>query len=372
MRRLRFVVSGGGTGGHIYPALAIAGGLAEFYPGAEILYIGSKNGMEAEIVPKEDIQFAGVNAAGLKRKLSLENISVLGQACLGFAKSLDIIRKWRPDAVIGTGGYVCGPVVMAAAMNGIPALIHEQNAFPGITNRILARVAGCVAVTFADSLKYFPANARTILTGLPVRQTILAADREESLKHLGLGKGKLILLSFGGSRGAGTINKTMAEVIQKFAGYQRLHIFHITGKQGYQEFMDEVTAAGVELGALSNVTVKPYMYDMHDILAAADLVISRAGATTLAELTALGLPSILVPYPYAAENHQEYNARALEREGAAVVILDRELNGQLLYDCITGLIDDAGRMAAMRTASKKLGKTSALQDIVACVDALIQ
>lgn len=367
---MRFVVSGGGTGGHIYPALAIARGLEERYPGAEVLYVGTKQGMEADIVRKTSLPFKGIVASGLERKLSLHNLLVLWQAGVGLRQAVGIIRQWRPDVVIGTGGYVCGPVVLAAVLSGIPTLIHEQNAFPGITNRLLSRFVEQVAVTFEDAISYFPKRARVRLTGLPVRPEILAADREAAMRKLGLKQDTFLLLSFGGSRGARTINEAMLPVIKSFAADPRIHMVHITGKMGQQAFIDAATKAGIDLDRIGNITIKSYVYDMQDMLAAADLVICRAGATTLAELTARGIPAILVPYPFAAENHQEFNARALEKENAALMILDRELNGVVLNNEITAFLEQPDKLSAMGAASQKMGRRQALDDIIACVDRL--
>lgn len=369
---MRFVVAGGGTGGHIYPALAITRGLKDRYPGAKILYIGTTRGMEADIVPKEGLPFKGIAAAGLERKLSPRNLLVLWQAGHGFWQANGIIGHWRPDAVIGTGGYVCGPVVLAAALRGIPTLIHEQNALPGITNRILSRFACGIAVTFADSKRYFPRQRKVKLTGLPLRPEILRADKSAGLEKMGLKGGRFLLFSFGGSRGARTINEAMVAVIKMFAGEPRLNILHVTGKDGHGDFLRACASAGIDLGKAGNVTIMSYIYNMQDALAAADLVVSRAGAATLAELTALGIPSILVPYPYASENHQEFNARALEKEGAALVVLDRQLNGELLCIRVAELLDGGDRLSEMALASKKMGKNHALEDIIDYVDELLR
>lgn len=368
---MRFVLTGGGTGGHIYPALAIARGLKDRYPGAEILYLGNSSGMESDIVPKEGIPFTGIAAAGLERKLSLRNLLVLYQAWQGLRQAGKILRSWKPDVVIGTGGYVCGPVMLAAAFRRIPTLIHEQNALPGITNRILSRFASRIAITFAASAGYFPRREKVRLTGLPVRPEILQADKASGLNKLGFEPGRFFLFSFGGSRGARTINKAMVEVIKSFADDARLNILHATGTTGYQEFLEDCAAFGLDLVKLSNIRIMPYVDNMHDALAA-DLVISRAGAATLAELTALGIPSILIPYPYASENHQEFNARALEKEGAAIVVLDSQLSGSLLCGKINELLSDRGRLSAMSVASKNIGRINALEDIMKCVDELIK
>lgn len=370
---VRFIVTGGGTGGHIYPALAIARGLQNRYPDCKVFYVGTARGMEADIVPKEGIPFIGIAGAGLHRKLSPKNLLVLWQAGRGFFQALGTVRRIKPHVVIGTGGYVCGPVVLAASLCRIPTLIHEQNALPGITNRLLSRFTNKVAVTFAGSEKYFPRKASVKLTGLPVRPEILRAERKGSYNKLGfVDNSRLLLLSFGGSRGAQSLNKAMETVIAEFAGNSELNILHVTGKTGYDEFISRCVSRGIYVDKIGNVNVKPYMYDMQDVLSSADLLISRAGAATLAEITALGIPSVLVPYPYASENHQEYNARALEKAGAAVVVLDRDLNGKLLCRLISELLDDPRRLEMMASASKRLGKKNALQDIIECVVILAQ
>ena len=368
---MRFVVSGGGTGGHIYPALAIATGLTQRYPDAEVLYIGTEKGMEAEIVPKEGWTFKGIPASGLQRKLALGNLRALWQGWLGYRQAGRIIRRWRPQAVIGTGGYVSGPVVLAAALSRIPTLIHEQNAYPGVTNRLLSRVAHCVAVTFAGSERYFPGKAKIRLTGLPVRPEFLASERMGVDPDRQGSEAEMTILSFGGSRGAKVINEAMLEVIKAYGNRPHINLVHITGAQGYQEFREKAVAEGINLNQMGNITVHPYLYNINEILAKADLVVSRAGAATLAELTALGIPSILIPYPLATENHQEFNARALEKEGAAVVIPDKELTGAYLYRRINRLIEDREKLERMGNASKNMGKIDALEEIIKCIDEII-
>ncbi|MCL6639380.1 MAG: undecaprenyldiphospho-muramoylpentapeptide beta-N-acetylglucosaminyltransferase [Firmicutes bacterium] len=368
---MRFLVAGGGTGGHIYPALAIARGIMERHPGAEVLYVGTRGGMEADIVSREGLPFCGITASGLVRKVTPQNLVVLWRAARGLGEAWRLIRRWGPVAAVGTGGYVCGPVILAAALQRVPALIHEQNALPGLTNRLLARYVRHVAVTFQDSVAHFPPKARVSLTGLPVRPEILRADGRTGRKSLGLPEEGLVVLSFGGSRGARSINKAMAGVLKRFQGRPGLHFLHVTGRDLYEEFLADCAKAGIILDKTGNVTIKPYLYNMQDALAAASLVVSRAGAATLAELTALGLPSILVPYPYAAENHQEHNARALEKAGAAVVLPDRGLSGGKLAETVAGLIENENKLAAMADASRKMGRPDALREILDAVDGLI-
>lgn len=373
---MRFVVTGGGTGGHIYPALAIARGLQERYSGCEILYIGTNRGLEADIVPKAGLEFRAIRVAGLKRSLSPRNLAVFWQAARGLGEARRIMRTFRPAAVVGTGGYVCGPVVLAAAMGGIPTLIHEQNAFPGITNRILSRFARRVAVTFEDSIKYFPRRARVKLTGLPVRPEILQARRDEARQTLGLPRDATVILSFGGSQGARSINHAMVDLLGLMRERQDVSCLHVTGPAQYEEFMGRLEAAGINLAKNGNITITSYMYDMPNALAAADVAICRAGAATLAELTCIGLPAILIPYPYAAENHQEYNARALEKRGAALVIKDADLSGDRLSQCLEELLQPASSgskrdLQAMQAASRDMGRPGALEDIVNSVGEII-
>ncbi len=365
---MKFIVTGGGTGGHIYPALAIAKGLQEKY-GAEVVYFGGTRGLEAEIVPREGLSFRSIELSGLKRSISYANILAFWQALKGFREARRIIKEFAPAAVIGTGGYVCGPVVLAAALSGFPTLIHEQNAFPGITNRILSRFTSCVALTFEDAKRFFPSKAKLKVTGLPVRKEILNRNKAEGRSKLGMPQKGILVLSFGGSQGARSINNSMLHVFKRFAGREGIFFLHVTGPNNYEVFMEQFNSMKIPL--YGNITITSYIHDMSSAYAAADLVISRAGAATLAEITAQGLPSILIPYPYATDNHQEYNARALKRANAAVLILDKDLSGNILSSEIERLTGDAGLLASMAEASKALGKPNALDDILDCIQGLI-
>ncbi|MCL5289580.1 MAG: undecaprenyldiphospho-muramoylpentapeptide beta-N-acetylglucosaminyltransferase [Bacillota bacterium] len=368
---MRAILTGGGTGGHIYPALAIARGLQNRFPNTEILYVGTNRGLEADIVPKANFPFQAITVSGLERKLSLKNFQVLWQAWQGYREAVGILKTFKPDVVIGTGGYVCGPVVMAAARRGIPAMIHEQNALPGITNRILSKFVDQVALTFEDSVQYFSGKARVVVTGLPVRPEIMQADKTNALAALNLSAGKRTLLVFGGSLGARRINRAMVEVIKRYGNQPHIQILHATGQLGHQEFLRELANNGIDLDKYVNIMVKPYLYNMHEALAAADLVISRAGAATLAELTVSGLPAVLIPYPFASENHQEHNARALADRGAAVLIKDADLTGSLLVETVERIITEPQRLENMSQASEKMGRPEALHDIIKCVERML-
>ncbi|RPF46780.1 UDP-N-acetylglucosamine-N-acetylmuramylpentapeptide N-acetylglucosamine transferase [Thermodesulfitimonas autotrophica] len=366
MGTLRFIIAGGGTGGHIYPALAIARGLKQAFPGCEVLYVGTARGLEADIVPKAGFPFRTITAAGLKRRLTLRNLWSLALALKGAGEAVRLVRDVRPAVVVGTGGYVSGPVLLAAYLCRVPFLIHEQNAFPGLTNRLFARVAACVALTFPEAGRFLPRGVRTKVTGLPVREEIRNADREGARARLNVGE-ETVLLSFGGSRGAERLNRAIAELIPAFGGRPGVRLFHATGTAGYDKFREWLRIKGIDLSSWGNITVVPYFYQIADYLAAADLVICRAGAATIAELTCLGRPAILVPYPYATANHQEFNARALAAQGAAVVIRDAVLTPERLVEEVERLLAAPAALREMAARSASLGKPDALEQIIACI-----
>lgn len=361
---MRIIISGGGTGGHIYPAVTIAKTIAGMVQPCEILFVGTAEGMEADIVPKEGFNFAAVEARGFQRRLSLDTIRTVIKTLAGLGQSVKLLRSFRPDIVIGTGGYVCGPVLFTASLMGIPCLIQEQNVIPGITNRILARFVRKIAVGYPEAARFFGKQAdKVIATGNPIRPDVVSVSRQEGIKALELADNKLTLLVVGGSRGARTINTAMLDVYRHFAGRGDIQILHVTGQSEYNNIVDAVQRSGINIEKTGNIKIKPYLYDMPQALAAADVAVFRAGALGLAELTARGLPAILVPYPYAAENHQEFNARVLENHGAAVVIRDAELSGPRLVEAINELLSDRQRLDNMAQASKSLGRPEAARTI---------
>ncbi|TDX53014.1 undecaprenyldiphospho-muramoylpentapeptide beta-N-acetylglucosaminyltransferase [Orenia marismortui] len=360
---MKVLISGGGTGGHIYPGLAIAKGLEDKFDNTDILFVGTEKGLESDIIPKEGYDLKTITVEGLPRKISLKLFKSFLKTGLGILESRSIIKSFKPDIVIGTGGYVCGPVVLTASLRKIPTLIHEQNAYPGITNRLLARFVDKVALSNGDAKKYFHSEEKTILTGNPVRLEILKKTKKEALKELGINGDKKLILVFGGSRGAESINRSVIELYDKIKDLD-LQLLHITGKKGYESVIQKAESMGIKGVEVGDIIIKPYLYNMSAALAVADLVISRAGATGLAEITACGIPAILIPYPYASENHQEYNARSLENNGAAKVILDNELTGKKLYDLVSTLFQDENKLLIMSRASKNLGKPEALDNLV--------
>ncbi|MBC7082409.1 MAG: undecaprenyldiphospho-muramoylpentapeptide beta-N-acetylglucosaminyltransferase [Bacillota bacterium] len=365
---MKVVFAGGGTGGHVYPGVTVARTLLERDPATKVVFIGTRKGLEADVIPREGFHLSTIEVAGFRRRLSPDTLLTAFRACKGFIQSLAILRREKPDVVVGTGGYVSGPVVLAAWMLGIPTLIHEQNALPGVTTRVLSRVASAMAVTYPESARYLARKSRVVVTGNPVRKSILTADRREGARAMGLDPGRPTLLVFGGSQGARAINEAMVAALPDLLARRGdLQVIHQTGRRDHAWVVAELEARGVDRKRLPRLVVEPYLYEMDMAMACADLVVSRAGAISIAEITARGLPAVLIPFPGAAEGHQERNARALEAAGAAVVILQSELRGDVLRDTVEELLDDRARLERMSRSSRSLGRpdaADALADLV--------
>lgn len=358
---IRIILSGGGTGGHIYPAITIAKELEQLEK-VEILFVGTPESMESKLVPKEGYAFQELPVSGLKRQLTLENIKILCKAAAGMWKAKMILKRFKPDVVIGTGGYVCGPIVMTAALSGIPTMIQEQNVIPGITNKILSRVVDRVALGYKEGKLKFPRPDKCVYTGNPIRPDIISAQRAESRKKLHIPPDDFMVLIAGGSRGARAINRAMIDVHTHFKDTPGICLYHVTGPLEYESVKNGLSASDGGCYGMGSRLVK-YEYNMPAALAAADLVIYRAGAIGLAELAARGLPSILIPYPYAAEDHQTFNARVFVAAGASKLIVDRFLTGSELIQDIENLSKNPDTLESMSLSAKKLGKLHAGRDI---------
>ena len=359
---MKIIVSGGGTGGHIYPAVTLIRTLQKKVKDAEFLYVGTKVGLEADIIPKEGLPFETVDIRGFERHLTPVNLLRAGKAMAGVMKAAAIVRRFQPDVVIGTGGYVCGPILLAASLMHVPTLIQEQNVIPGITNKILAKFVTRIAVGTQEAAAHFPA-AKVVFTGNPIRSEVLSADRLAGYKAFQLDSGKKTVLVSGGSRGARSINRAMIDVLKNAAQHPQVQFLHATGKGEYEDVMARLKAAGVDLEQCRHIRVCPYLYNMPQAMAIADLAVFRAGATGIAELTAKGIPAVLIPYPYAAENHQEYNARALEDAGAARMILNKDLTAERLSSVLTELVSEDMKLERMSRASRQLGRPQAAEVI---------
>ncbi|RDY24941.1 undecaprenyldiphospho-muramoylpentapeptide beta-N-acetylglucosaminyltransferase [Romboutsia maritimum] len=354
---MKVLLSGGGTGGHVYPAIAIANRIKEEYPDAEILFVGTQKGIESEIVPKYGYKLKTVTVQGFKRKIDFDNVKRVFKLFKGLEQSRKVVKKFKPDVVIGTGGYVSGPVLFNSAMRKVPTVIHEQNSFPGVTNKILAKMVTRVLTSFEDSHKRFPEETRKklVLTGNPVRKEILVARKSISRRNLGISEDKKMVLCYGGSGGSEEINDAMRLVIQNMIKDDVAFIF-ATGKYYYEEFMKSME--GVSLKPYQRIV--SYLEDMANALCASDLVIGSAGAISLAEITALGKPSIIIPKAYTAENHQEYNAKSIESRGAGIAILEKNLTPQSLNEAVFKLLGDKEKLIDMSNASKEIGKPEAI------------
>jgi UDP-N-acetylglucosamine--N-acetylmuramyl-(pentapeptide) pyrophosphoryl-undecaprenol N-acetylglucosamine transferase len=359
----KFIFAGGGTGGHIYPAIAIASALKRHFIGASIIFVGTDRGLEKDLVPKAGFQLKKIRVKGFERKISLDTIVSIKEMFLGAFDSIKIIKNESPDLVVGTGGYVAGPVILFAALFGIPSIIHEQNVKPGMTNRILSHFVDRVAISFPDSKKYFP-STKTVLTGNPVRREICTGDRLTAVKKFGLDPNLPTVLCFGGSQGAARINDAMLYVIEQAAKTKKFQIIHVTGQKHYDKYRQLLENKGISLNNLGHIKIRPYIYEMKDAYAACDLVISRAGAISISEITLCGKPSILIPLPNAADNHQDFNARYIKENSAGIVIKDKFLTGKVLLSEIEHIILNRERLESMAQASKRLGNPKAIDLIL--------
>jgi UDP-N-acetylglucosamine--N-acetylmuramyl-(pentapeptide) pyrophosphoryl-undecaprenol N-acetylglucosamine transferase len=361
---MRIVLSGGGTGGHVYPALAIMEQCLKEFPKPEFLYIGTATGLEKEIVAKSGlpIRFESIDISGFKRKLTVDNLKTILRFFSGVRRSKQLLKQFKPDIVIGTGGYVCGPVVYAAAQLGIPTLIHEQNVLPGLTNRFLSRYASCIAVSFKNSEAKFSKAKRVVFTGNPRATTVAGADAAQGRASLGLLPDVPLVVIVGGSRGAKAINGIMVDIVPLLPRLPNVHFVCVTGESQYENIMQRVQAQRSK--HLEHYQVVPYIHNMPEVLAATSLIVNRAGASFLAEITALGIPSILIPSPYVTNNHQEANARWLEQEKAAEVVLEKDLTAKGLFTLIEKIIQDPIRSEFMSKQSKRMGNPEAAQVIV--------
>lgn len=351
---MHILFAGGGTAGHINPALAIAGYYKEKHPDAKISYIGTAAKLEAKLVPAAGYDFYTIDVAGFQRKITLKNIArnVVAVKKM-FSSSLEarkLLKRLKPDIVVGTGGYVSGPVLREAVKLGIKTAIHEQNAFPGVTTKALAPNVDRVMLAIPGTEAKIKCKNPPIITGNPVRRELLETSREEARAKLGLDNRPLIL-SFGGSLGAGPINRAVTGLIASHNNSGRFYHIHATGKQGFNSTLEELNK---KCGKLSGeITIREYIDDMNICMVAADLVISRAGAITLSELSSLGKPSILIPSPYVAENHQYHNALSLKRNGAAEVIEEKDLTEETLINTVNAILGDEKRLNDMKQGAKK-------------------
>lgn len=363
---MKFIFTCGGTAGHINPALAVAGRLREAMPGAGFLFIGAEDRMEADLVPRAGYELKTVKITNIRRGFKAEDIShnlgTIKNVLTATSEARRIIRAFGPDVVVGTGGYVCYPVLKAAAGLGIPTAVHESNAVPGLTTKMLEGVVDRIMVGFEESRANYRRPERVVVTGTPVRGDFWAADKQASKTALGLDPARPLLVSVWGSLGAAHMNGIMKDFIIRACENPFFDLIHSTGKTGYSRMAEALEKARPDYRACG-MDVRDYIYDMPRVMAAADLVICRAGAATLAELTAMAKPAVLVPSPNVTNNHQEKNARVLENAGGAKVFLESEITAEMLLSSISDLLRRPEKLTEMSAGMRTLGVTDAAERI---------
>lgn len=363
---MRVFIAGGGTGGHLFPGIAVAEEIRKRDASAEIIFIGTEHGIEASIIPMEGYTIKFLRTEGVAGKSVIKKFRAGIKTLLSMYDSYGLLRRLRPDALIGVGGYASFSPVLTGCLMSIPTLIMEQNSVPGLANTLLGKIADAICATYHESISFFPGN-KTFVTGNPIRANILSGNRERAYELFNLEKNKFTVFVFGGSSGARTINNAVRSSFNYITDIRdNIQFLHQTGKNDYETVRETYRKWGFK------GTVTAFVHQMPEAYAVADIVISRAGATTLAELTAVGKPAILVPYPYAAANHQESNALKLHEMGAARLILDHELNGETLAKNIRELYADEGLRTDMQRSSRALGKQDAAQRIVDILMSLIK
>ena len=366
---MRVLICGGGTGGHINPALAIADKIKSENKDAVIEYVGTKKGLEATLVPKAGLKIHFVEVRGFKRKLTLQNVDAAIKAVTSVVAAKKIIKEFRPDVAIGTGGYVCWPVLKAASKMGIPTLVHESNAYPGVTTRMLAPFVDKVVVGFEESKKYLNCDKeKIVVAGSPVSEKMLNANRETSRKQLGYDNDEIVVLSAGGSQGARPLNENVYELIKNYTLPKGIRHIHATGNAGWEtqkQLYLDLGFAQIDNDTLTKgkVVVKRYIYNMHELLSACDIEICRAGAMTLSELAVLGKAAVIIPSPYVPNNHQFKNAKVLSDKDAAILIEEKDLTGEVLTRQIKELVENDEKRKNMQNNVKQFAVTDSLERI---------
>ena len=363
----RVIFTCGGTAGHVNPAIALAQLMHQRDPDTRFLFVGAERGLEKDLIPKAGYDFKTVHISSFHRSFRpaelRHNLISVGNLIRAPREARAILREFRPDVVIGTGGYASFPMVKAAAKAGIPTAVHESNMVPGLTTEMLEPFADRIMVGFEACRQHYRHPDKVIVTGTPVRTDFFTLTKEEAKEKLKVNDGRPLIVSFWGSLGATGMNAEMADFLSLEAGSEAFHHIHGAGVSGYPGLMAALKEKGVKLEEHPALQVREYLYDMGTVMRAADLVICRAGASTISELTALGVPALIVPSPYVTNNHQEKNARVLEAAGGACVLLERDSSGQELYRLSCSILRDPRRQKAMGEAMGKLGILDATQRI---------
>lgn len=375
---MKAIIAAAGTGGHINPAIAIANEIMKKEPDSKIIFIGTNHGLETDLVPRAGYELKTIESYGIKRSLSIENIKRFFKTMHSVKDVRKIIKDFKPDVVIGTGGYICVSVMKAAQKEHVKYVLHESNVLPGVATKILAKKASVVLLGFKEAKERLPEETKTVFTGTPTKVADLDYSEkqiEDKKVELGLDKEKKLVLIFGGSQGARSINNAVKDIIINKENEKNVHtittmnsekemneisfdkdenyeIMWAVGKKQFAGVKEELAKHQIDIENIKNVKALPYIYNMEEMMNIADLIVSRSGAMTITEIEKVGKGAIFIPYPYAAENHQEYNARALEKIGAAKVILDKDLNAESLEKMISSLTEDKDVLKHMGEVAK--------------------
>lgn len=353
---MRAIIAAAGTGGHINPGIAIANKIKEKEPNSEIIFIGTGRGLEKDLVPRAGYELKNIDAHGLERKITFQNLKNLYATYKSIEAAKKIMESFKPDVLIGTGGYICVPTVLAAKKMEIPIVLHESNAFPGIAVKLFKRRADKILVGFEDAKKRLDNRENIVVTGNPIKirkRNLTTQEKNKIIQEAGLKNTLPIVLVFGGSQGAQSINRSFIEIIanKKNKDYQ---IMWAAGPEQYKEIKKKLEEVNMDIENINNVRIVPYIYNMEEIMNISDLVVCRSGAMTITEISVVGKPAIFIPFPYATENHQEYNARVLANVGAAKIILDKDLNSEILSNTINEIVLDKKEMKAMGENANKV------------------
>lgn len=347
---MKAIIAAAGTGGHINPALAIANKIKQEEPNSEIIFVGTDRGLENDLIPRAGYDLKRIEAYGFNRKISLDNVKKMYKTFKSIGQAKKIIQDFKPDIMIGTGGYICLPVALAASKLKVPIVLHESNAFPGVAIKMLSKKASAILVGFEDAKKRIRNTENVVVVGNPSKVKKISftnSQKEKILKEIGLTDiEKPIVLVFGGSQGAQKINESFINIISKKIN-EKYQIIWATGPNQYEIIKAKLQSLNINIDNISNVKILPYIYNMEKVMNCVDLVVSRSGAMTITEISIVGKPSIFIPFPYATENHQEYNAKVLEKVGAAKIILDADLDFNILNSTINEIISDKEKMCRM-------------------------
>ena len=353
---MKVIIAAAQTGGHINPGIAIANKIKKENKNARIMFIGTTRGLENDLVPRAGFELRTIEAHGINRKISISNIKNMFKTLKGLREAKRIVKDYKPDVVIGTGGFICGPVLMAAKKYKIPTILHESNAFPGVAVKLLSKKVNTILLGFEDAKKRLPKAKNIVVTGTPtkIRKVQLLEDQKEKMiSELGLKKGLPIVLVFGGSQGAKSINSTLIDII-KSKENRNYQIIWASGPKQYDVIKETLKENKVDIDKMKNVKILPYIYNMEEMMNLVDIVISRSGAMTITEIAITGKPAIFIPFPFATENHQEYNAKVLENVGAAKTILDKDLNKESLTSVLNEMLKDKNKLIQMGRNAEKV------------------